>query len=304
MKKSDVKNSIFLIGPMCVGKSLLAHELGEKLDMPVVSIDDLLAFVQWENSGLIGTSKQKQNKFISICNSDISGDVALKKNLKDKELKSAQLNRASEVLNIYKDYVKLLGNLSQFNSTIKTFERLESEKNKNIESIALYSVVSTILIQKIIDILNQPVIFDTPGQFGWNIDESKIGEEYNRRLQNSKFHIKLLQIKNMQTKILQSATTVFLQPGVDYDDRNSARKNQKNKILLKHIDNYIDNAKIMVTTNKFFNHPNNKYFKQRSWFDVKELATKEKLKDKCNISNVCDEIIMLRNELNSGRNIN
>ena len=77
MKKGDIANSIFLTGPTCVGKSLVSGELSKKLNMEVVSIDDLIMFVQYEQYGWLGSSVKKQNEFINTCIRDIQKDKKL-----------------------------------------------------------------------------------------------------------------------------------------------------------------------------------------------------------------------------------
>ena len=48
MNKDDIKKSISLIGPSCVGKSLIAFELSQKTGMPIICIDDLLVMIEYE----------------------------------------------------------------------------------------------------------------------------------------------------------------------------------------------------------------------------------------------------------------
>lgn len=296
MNRKDIKNSIFLIGPACVGKSLLATELGKKLDIPVVCIDDLLIFVQYENLNILGVSKQQRASFISQCNRELKDDKNLKQNLNDSKYRKAQLNRASEIYDLYKYYVDLFGGLKPFKNMVKTYNKVKSFDENDIERIVIYSSLATLMIKKTIEIINKPVIFDTPAMFGWKFDENKLSEQFKNRLENCKLKIKLSQISHYQSKILKYSNSVFLEPGKDYNVRNASKNSSQNKLLLKHIENYMENANILVTTNDMFNQPENKYFQNRTWFDVKELETKEKLKDKCNITNICDEIISLVQE--------
>jgi tRNA A37 N6-isopentenylltransferase MiaA len=61
MNYNNMKKSISLIGPSCVGKSLLAEQLGKKYKMPVINMDDLLAYIQYEMNGLISEDEVVQN---------------------------------------------------------------------------------------------------------------------------------------------------------------------------------------------------------------------------------------------------
>ena len=71
MRKEHLNNSLFLIGPSCVGKSLLSLELGKRLNMPVVCIDELFMYVEDEIKGFLNHSIKGQNKFIQKCINDI-----------------------------------------------------------------------------------------------------------------------------------------------------------------------------------------------------------------------------------------
>ena len=298
MNKNDVANSIFLTGPACVGKSLVSGELSKKLNMEVVSIDDLIMFVQYEQYGWLGPSVKKQNEFVNTCIRDIKKDKKLSKNLLDKDLSNKVAQMLHNFVANYVRYVNLFGGLKHFYKIVDEYDRIKVKYEKDIEWISCYAAVSTMIIEKCINLVDKPLIFDTPAMFGWKLDETKISNKYKNYLSKSSLHIDLNKINKLQYKIFQTSKTVFLEPGLDYPIRNMARGISGNNLLLKHLDNYFDLANISITTNGMFNHPENKYFKQRSWFDAKEYAVKEKLKNKGNIANICDEIIFMINGLN------
>ncbi|MBQ8615832.1 MAG: hypothetical protein IJ415_04625, partial [Clostridia bacterium] len=58
-----------------------------------------------------------------------------------------------------------------------------------------------------------------------------------------------------------------------------------------------DFADISITTNGLFNNPTDKHVQRRSWLNPKEALVKEKLKNKGEIANICDEIILRMEEL-------
>lgn len=304
MNNNDIENSLFLIGPSCVGKSLLATELGKKLNLPVISIDDLLTFVMYENNGMIGRSNSKKRKFINICTTELSDDKQISQNLQDPKLSAKQINRFYEVMNIYTYYDELLGNLTPFRQIVAEFDKAQHKVNNDMEYVCCYSVFSTLIMEKIIKTYNKPLIFDTPAMFGWKWDENKISNKYKKTLMRSPLNIQLAQIEQFQHKTLKTGKTILLEPGADYQKRNMSKIYSWNDLLLNNLNNYIDYANISITTNNLFNQPDNKYFMQRSWFDVKEIEAKEKLKNKCNIANICDEILAMLDELASASNLN
>ena len=54
--KEIYENSIILIGPSCVGKTLISKELSARTQMPVFSVDDILFFLaEMRNNGLKNT---------------------------------------------------------------------------------------------------------------------------------------------------------------------------------------------------------------------------------------------------------
>lgn len=303
MNKEDLSNSIFLIGPSCVGKSMLSQELGKRLNIPVVSIDDLREFVLWEVEGFIGPSKEKKQEFISTCYKDAKKDKTYKKNMQDEKSRQKQLQAIKNVANLYTRYVKMFDGLKQFKTLVCEHEKIAHNFHKKIEYIVGYAGLATLMVKKIVEVYDGPLIFDTPAMFGWEVDASKIGDEYKKLLSKSTLKLKLSKLNEEQSKILKQSNTVLLEPGLDYNIRNTERNSAYNKILLRNMDKYMGNADISITVNAMFYHPENKYFNKRSWFDYKEMETKRKLKNKCNISNICDEILSLMTDLKQGKDM-
>ena len=303
MNKEDLRQSIFLIGPTCVGKSLLSKELGKRLNMPVVSLDDLVLFIEYEIKGILTTSKKSQKEFVKYCLNTIKKDKVLKHNLKNDELADKQIKIINEFVDDYNGYVEMFKSLKPFHDLIKNFLFTLNWCGEDEEYIVIYSAVTTLLIKKVLSKLKGPIIVDAPAMFGWKLDSKKINREYGDYLQNNGFSVTLKELNNMQVEMLQKSNTVLLEPGLDYPLRNVAKNSKVNKILLSGMDNYYKFADVSITTNGMFNHPENKYFKKRSFFDAKEYDVKEKLKNNGNIANICDEIIAMLNDLNQGMQI-
>ena len=58
MNKEDIRNSIALIGPSGVGKSLISSELKKRTSMPILCVDDLLVMIDYEKTGYLNPSKE------------------------------------------------------------------------------------------------------------------------------------------------------------------------------------------------------------------------------------------------------
>ena len=68
--------------------------------------------------------------------------------------------------------------------------------------------------------------------------------------------------------------------------------NQKvNGYFLKHLENYYDHSDFEISTNELFYEPESDFLKQRTWLNVRETLTKEKLMNSGELDNICDQII-------------
>jgi len=297
MNKRDLESSIFLTGPSCVGKSFLSKELGKRLNMPVISLDDLVLYTEYDMSGDLSRSKKVQGKFIDECFKDIKKDNKLSRNLKDKKLEKKQIQLVLDYVDVYNNYLKLLKSLKPFYKLVKILVEIRENCTEEIQYLVAYSAIATLITEKIIDIVDEPIIIDTPAMFGWKLNYNLVVNKYQNFLKVRKIDIKLSEILKKQEKMFKNSQVVLLEPGQDYSLRNAVKDWHGNKILLKNMHDYYDFAKISITTNAMFNQPNNKYFQQRTCFDAMEYEVKEKLKNKGNISNICDEIISMINDL-------
>ena len=101
---------------------------------------------------------------------------------------------------------------------------------------------------------------------------------------------------------LSKSQTVLLLPGLDYEFRNAFKEVNANNLILQHLDNYYC-ADVEISTNGLFNSPDNNYLKQRTWLDAREFLTKEQLKNRGEISNICDQILISLEQLSTGHNL-
>ena len=94
MTKNQLEKSISLIGPACVGKSLISEELSKRLGIPAINFDDLIVVMEYERKGLLGPSKELQDAYFNFCLEDIANDDLMYENVTPKYLaKEMQLIR-------------------------------------------------------------------------------------------------------------------------------------------------------------------------------------------------------------------
>ncbi len=291
MKIENLKNSITLIGPSSVGKSFLSAELGKKLKMPHICIDDLIAIIRSEKCGNIGPTEQKKKQYINRCIEDIQNDHELSKLLKDKRYAQKEIQLVHDFIDLYDYYLKLFGSLKPFYELIEKYDLMVDLARVNQDYINSLAIVSAELLDKIFNIIDQPVIIDPPAPIGWNTEQIFVSSFSEMKLQSKNFKVDVEKCKKIINKILTNSSTVFLNPGIDYEQRNAAKYDMANNLILSKLGNYCEQAQIEVSVNGLFNEPKNHYLQRRSWFDAKEIAIKEKLKNKGEIANICDQII-------------
>ena len=69
------------------------------------------------------------------------------------------------------------------------------------------------------------------------------------------------------------------------------------------MDSYYISADIVISVNGIFNNPTDPSLKNRSWFDAKSYIDREKIKNKGEISNFCDQILVYLEDLSQSKSI-
>lgn len=297
MTQENLAKSITLIGPSCVGKSLFAKELSKRLNFPVINIDELLDFIELELDGHIDHIPQKQAEYIARCLKDISQDAQLKETLTDERYAETEKRLIHEFVDLYNYYHALLKDFKPFYDTMNEYAYFYKNIHDPVEIICVLNYLTNEMLSKIFDVLNQPIILDSPAPFGWQTN-NQLDFFSKLRLKRSILNIDTATVDNAMNDTLSKTQTVLLIPGLDYNIRNAFKDVESNILILENLDNYYP-ANLEITTNGLFNSPDNKYFRQRSWFDAKETLTKEQLKNKSEINNICDEILAKLEELKS-----
>lgn len=291
MKIENLKNSITLIGPSSVGKSFLSTELSKKLNMPHICIDDLIVIIRSEKCGDIAPIESKKKQFINRCIEDIRNDHELSKLLKDKKYAQKEIQLVHDFIGLYNHYLKLFGSLKPFYESVEKYDVMVDLATTNQDYINCLAITSAELFDKIFEIINQPVIIDPPAPVGWNTEQISVSFFVEKKLQAKNFKVDVEKCKNTINNVLNNSATVFLNPGIDYKQRNAAKYDMANNLILSKLGDYYEHAQLEVSVNGMFNEPKNYYLQRRSWFDAKEIAIKEKIKNKGEIANICDQIV-------------
>ena len=275
-KENNITNSIVLMGPSGVGKSLIASTLSQKMQLPLLDIDDLAFFIEAEASQHLSQDKQKQQEFIereTKALKTIKRDTPL---TKEEEKKEEQL--VCDFVNLYNHYYNLLGGLSQFYPEYFDYRKSMNHALTMHAQIYALNKFSFQILDKVFETATTPFIISPPASFGWHTQNP--------------MHFKLQFLQNKVDNILDSTQNVLLLPGEDFSLRNPSDATSVNsKLFLKHPEYYYKHADLEITTNALFYEPENDFLKQRTWLNVRETITKDNLKNNAEINNICDQII-------------
>lgn len=278
--KQNIFNSIVLIGPCGVGKSLIASHLSEKTNIPFIDIDDLMFMIELDMEKILSPNPKTQKKFFQDRLKE-SKQLQREVPLTDYELKKEK-EMIVEFINLYNYYHNLLGGLKQFHGIYREYYKSTNNIPIGFEDIYKFNRVTYKLLDKIYKSTNTNFIISPPGGFGWV--EENIQKKETCLLQDK------------VNKFLNATHTILLCPGQDYILRNPTDEKSINELyLLRNYQNYYKNATLEISTNGLFYNPENDFLKQRTWINVREALTKEKLKNSSEINNICDQILEFYN---------
>ncbi|MBE7076383.1 MAG: hypothetical protein E7374_00630 [Clostridiales bacterium] len=281
-KRKNIENSIVLIGPCNVGKSLISSHLSERTNIPMIDVDDLICFVRDSMLEDLSGDKEKQKEFIETRKIELQKlerDVPLTEVEQIEETKLIQ-----EYVDLYNYYCELLGDLKKFYLDVYEYYASCNDDLTEQEEIFLLNKLTLKIINIIYETTDRCFIISPPASFGWNDDD-----------------LKDKQFRDLQKKInrfLRSTKNIFLQPGQDYYKRIPEDENSVNvQMFLKNLDGYYPQSDLEISTNGLFDDVENEFLKQKTWMNVREYMTKQRLKNSSEINSICDQIIEnLRNE--------
>ena len=198
--EKNILNSIVLMGPSGVGKSLISVTLAHKANIPVLDIDDLIFFIEADLRGTLSPNSNEQKLFIKSQIKELK-KLERERPLTEKEsIKEEQL--VHEFVDLYNYYYNLLGGFEQFYRYFYDYHK-SVQKCITIHDEVYYLNKFTLqLLNKIFESTDTPFVISPPANFGWH---SKNPIHYNLQL-----------LQNKIGKFLNSTQNVLLQPGKDY----------------------------------------------------------------------------------------
>lgn len=242
----------------------------------------------------ISPDPKKQKQFFNNVIKELTEDPVISKQLKDPEMRPHVETMVKNFIREYNKVIKLLGNLQPYYKIASKFYAVNDITTDPKDYCQNLALVSAELLEKILKNIDQPIIIDSPAPFGWNVDDLSVPYKAQKYMQKHKLSTNVERCKQIIRRILKGTTTVFLTPGKDYADRNGARKNKSNKMLLKDLKAYEDVAKITASVNGMFYDPKNSALRKREWFNARANLMHAKLKNKPEVKNICEQIIDLR----------
>ena len=294
-KKQVYKNSIILIGPSCVGKTLISEELSARTQMPVFSVDDILFFLaEMRNNGLKNTSLGRA-KYKKLQQHFAYSYKPIKITKRDKEkvdYLNESIDRLIEKYQIYDEYFELKRYKDFYDNYWEIGSALAETDISNEFSVYLSQVYTTILIQDIIDGLDVPAIIDVSAPDGWFSLDYKPNEHDKKILDRLGFHFNFEETLADHHEIFSKfGQKVFLQPGIDYKQRQTSEYSG-NDVLVNNLDRFHHYADLMISVNGLFYDSENPVFQRgRYYIDVNGNQTKSQLLNKSEVSSICEQII-------------
>ena len=117
-----------------------------------------------------------------------------------------------------------------------------------------------------------------PCNFGWFFNE------------NHRFGLNFAELNNRMSKILNDiGFSILLEPGEDFAERASATSSYY-EFLFNNRQNY-EKSDLIISTNQLFFNPSEQLIKSRDDFGAKAHIEREKLLNKAELNNICDQII-------------
>lgn len=295
MNSSNLANSIVLLGPSSVGKSLLAENLSNRLNLKLLCLDDLFDVVRLEMNGYLDATPHKQQSYIENCLNELMLDEQFADCFDEPIYVEQEKQLVTRVVDLYNYYHKMLGDFTQFYNDIYFYDNQVCYCSNAVESIACLNNLVINSLAKVFMSVNQPMIIDPPPSLGW-LASNHLTQSSHSKLMRAPFRFDACQTDESINWLIAKSQSVLLEPGKDYELRNSAKKSSENNYILNNLDNYAD-ASVIVSTNALFNDPENEYLQQRTWFDAKEHIVKQQLKNKKEIDMLCNQIITNLEEL-------
>lgn len=290
------KNKIIMfIGPMGVGKSTIAQQVGEKMKMPVVSLDELMSYMKmiYQFRGLPSFEVWKNTQeFVFKDTLDEQSFIKNKKAIDEKIIDGYKK------LNTYNDLFNLT---SLFNEYYVMQRKLNScDVYDGMSAAFLNNYCELEFLDVLLNNLNKSVILDSFGGIGSILEapcDMYIGGSLIKKGENC---------EELQERVLKRiGTKIFIAPGRGYEERyHDTGSKIVNDAYFVNPDSFYKYADIFIPTNDLFVDSTNEIFKQQR--DDYDLESSQKVKDLLNapeFSHICNEIVESINNLDKARDM-
>ena len=285
MTNSDLQNSMMIIGPACVGKSLISTALSKQTGIKKISVDDIKNVVQLEMSGRLSPDEDSQEEYIESTIYEIREELGISEfRAEDEEYARTEKMLVREIVDAYNYYRELFGGLEQFYSVIEDyFDKLNFSCEPEMTNL-LVNKMTTEVLKIAFKSLEEPVIVDAPAPYGFQGNANRFWRMSDNVLQS--------ETNAEMSKVLQSLTVILLSPGEDYDSGNAESTSRSNQILLSEFGSYEqDYVDVSIDTFGLFADASNPILKRRTWYDVDAYIKKQELLNQKRINEICGEIL-------------
>lgn len=298
MNKEQIDKSIVLIGPVGVGKSLIAENLSKMTGYPILSMDELGHYA-FENYCAYGTRPGIVDRIIERLSlkNEASAINSTHLTRKQKQYKRSAIN---ELIKKRKYYEKLCGDYRIFSGIFNEHSKMNiALENEPLETQLLYENILQfkLLITAMMNI-KQPVIIDTCGMTWIDLSDKKnviLGGDMLTQQEIDERSSALESIKRIANRF---GTRVFLKPDeYYYKSPNLDTKSDINKVLLENLDGYERLANIVIEPGQLFLNPSDPSLVSRHPLDVVSKERRELLMDKKKIDSICKQILQNQKEL-------
>lgn len=266
MKSSNLAKSIVLVGPACVGKTLVSTELAKRTGYKIISIDDIKSVTKLYLSNRLSRDEDSQEDYIESTLDEIHAELGISEmKLEDENYARTERALVQEIVDSFNYYYDMFDSPYIFAGAVnRYYDNIWQERTAEGQNRILNNMAHRIL-NIVLDKLDEPIIVDCPAPFVPQVEPAKV---------------------------------VFLRPAGDYNARNAEAGNAQNEILLDNLSYYSEFADIEILTSGIFNDPSEKILKKRVWCDVEEYQKKQELLNRGIVASLCDEIIERVDELN------
>lgn len=298
MNETNLQKSIVLIGPKSVGKSLITKRLAERLkDYVIFSSDELENLCALIDMGNFKNAEEIKKEYIDEFRRNYK-----KQKYDTEELKSRSekhLEESLQLIDFFFDNFDLKKLVQMMNETRKILCARPNLTEKQMLYLLQYRKIK--LLEEALSQIDKPLLCDFGADIGaviglYGVEQLRITEALNKPFKN---------IEKTQKKFFERfASVVYLEPGIDYDQKVDPRWNDRhNKLYTANRESYVAFANFMVSMNGTFYELGNEVFKNDSMIDFRSIIEKEKLMDKANLDSICDQIEKGINDLRELKNM-